>query len=191
MEKLRKLIQRFPYIKDTFRRKPIKNCIYPKGTLKILNVSIASVLISYGKISVEDDLRKALEQGEPAIVDLMNQLQNLVINVSKEYRLCLENQIILIKSSGDAAAEDLPKFRTQATELNQELTTYIILLKTIGGILSYEESFINHLADAELERILKTYKKLEILLLKEFQLNKEKELDLMEVVLKHISSGYE
>lgn len=160
----------------------------PRIPASYFKFAIASTTIPYGKINVEDDLRKAIEDGETAIVDLMIQLQQLIITASKEYRNCVSKQIEIIKATGDGASDELPQFRSLANELSSEINEYIILLKTLGEI-AYDQTLISLKVDHHsFEAILRKYKELELLLLQELEANKRKELELLEINISNIAS---
>ncbi|KAH1014374.1 hypothetical protein HUJ04_003221 [Dendroctonus ponderosae] len=152
------------------------------GKFKYLHICLIGSIIPQGKINLEDDLRQAIEDGEQAIVQLMNELQDLVTSVSKEYRSSLSQQIELIQITGDEASHELLQFRAVADELNNELNEYAILLKAIGDI-AYDQTMISLMVDANaLAVILKKYKELEIVLLREFEANKQMELQLLQIL---------
>lgn len=137
---------------------------------------------------MEDDLRQAIDDGEQAIVQLMNELHDLVSSVSKEYRSALSKQIELIQMTGDEASHELLQFRAAADELSNELNEYAILLKAIGDI-AYDQTMISLMVDANaLAKILKKYTELEIDLLREFEANKQMEMQLLQVNIARIGA---
>lgn len=139
------------------------------------------------KINVEDGLRKACEEGEEAIVLLMDTLKDFVVVVCKEYRSCLAKQIEIHEIASKIGPlseiwDELPQYRTLAAELNKELDDYMTIFNIIGQMTVDDSlvSFVTGTTD-KLDSIVVNYKALNTLLQKELAQNKEIEMELLRI----------
>ncbi|KAJ8913530.1 hypothetical protein NQ315_017081 [Exocentrus adspersus] len=145
------------------------------------------------KISVEDGLREACQNGNIAILSLMDQLKEFVVIICREYRNCLAKQIEITEVASNIGPEsekwdELPQYRILADELYNELNDYMTVFNTIGQMTDDEsmKSFVNK---EQLNLITAKYKILEAVLQKEFALNKEVELKLLVIKRDSILKG--
>ncbi|KAF7269954.1 hypothetical protein GWI33_017044 [Rhynchophorus ferrugineus] len=178
----------------------VSNRFYYNNRLPALSIKrfvLSTLVISHNvvhdlKINLDNDLQKACEEGEAAILELMTQLEDLIKTTSKEYRSCLQKQIDLIKkatSTGSDIWEDLPQYRVLASKLNAELNDYLVLIKTIGE-MAYNQTLISSfLNESSITVIIKKYEDLENMLVKEFEASKELELELLKANVANITSA--
>lgn len=175
------------------------NCFFCNSRLPVLSIKrfvlptlVASNSVVHGfKINLDDDLRKACDDGEKAILELMTQLEDLIKTTSQEYRSCLQKQIDLIKTATTTNSDiwnDLPQYRILASKLNEELNDYLILIKTIGE-MAYNQTLISSLMnESSIAIIIKKYEDLENMLVKEFEASKQLELELLKANVANITS---
>lgn len=82
-------------------------------------------------------LQQACDLGELAIVQVMDVLKDRIIEICEEYNNCLGEQIKIVKEASEQGPmssrwDDLPQFRSLASELNEELNNYVLILNTLG-----------------------------------------------------------
>ncbi|KAJ8940172.1 hypothetical protein NQ318_019381 [Aromia moschata] len=162
---------------------------FTRGSKVLLVSQICSTLIKNetpDKIDLNDGLQKACEEGDTAIIKLMDQLKEYVIVVSKEYRTCLMRQIEITKTATSTGPlsedwDELPQYRVLADELNKELNDYMAIFNTIGQ-MSHDETLVKFVTGTcdNLESIGVKYKELEKLLEREFEENRKFEKELLE-----------
>lgn len=147
---------------------------------------------------LEHDVKKACDNTEHAIVNLMGVIKQCVHEISEEYRVCLQKQIDIISSATElgpigAHWDELVKYRVQANELKVELENYRSLLKSIGSI-AQEQSIVSLLTGAKhtLELIAVKYKTMSEMIEKEYSENFHYELSLLYANRDHIlrTSGF-
>ncbi|XP_056641527.1 uncharacterized protein LOC130448264 isoform X1 [Diorhabda sublineata] len=90
-------------------------------------------------INLEEDISTALQEGDAAIIKLMNQLKDFVIVVSEEYRKCLLKQIEIIQRATEGGPlsekwDELPQYRALASELLNELTEYRKMINILDSL---------------------------------------------------------
>ncbi|XP_060517645.1 uncharacterized protein LOC132696683 [Cylas formicarius] len=191
MNRLIKLLGRsfFRKYRTVLRQRPII-FFKPIPLVSTIIWTIWSNVLCEPKINVEDDVRKACDEGEAALINLMNRVKKLVVETSIEYRQCLAKQIEITQKAkiiGPQVYDDLPKHRTLGETLSHELNEYLIIFKTIGEI-AYNQSLLSLLLnEVDFERLCIAYKELEIVILREFGENKRKELELFQTKLEVIN----
>ncbi|KAJ8971133.1 hypothetical protein NQ314_000865 [Rhamnusium bicolor] len=167
----------------------IKTYISKGGKLFVSSQIFSSGLKneSITKIDVEDGLRKACEEGDAAVIKLLDQLKEFVIIVSQEYRCCMIKQIEITQTASNVGPfsevwDELPRYRTLADELNKELIEYMTLFKTIGQ-MAQEESLARFVtgSSGNLQSVSVKYNELEVLLQREFEENKKFEVELLRI----------
>ncbi|XP_018579725.1 uncharacterized protein LOC108917555 isoform X1 [Anoplophora glabripennis] len=139
------------------------------------------------KINVEDGLREACAEGDVAIVVLMDTLKDFVLVVCQEYRSCLTKQIEITETASKIGPlsefwDELPPYRTLAAELSKELDDYMSVFNTIGQMMTDDSlvSFVTGTTD-KLDLVATKYQELNTLLQKEFEQNREIELELLRI----------
>lgn len=138
-------------------------------------------------IDVEDDLRIACEEGDTAIILLMDTLKDFVLVVCQEYRSCLTKQIEITQTASKIGPfsevwDELPQYRTLEAELIKELNGYMTVFNTIGQMTNDDslESFVTGTTN-KLYLVAVKYKELDTLLQKEIAQNREVELELLKI----------
>lgn len=141
---------------------------------------------------LEDDVKRACDNTESAIVNLMTVIKQCIHEISEEYRVCIQKQIDIISSATEIGPigkhwDDLTKYRVQASDLKQELDNYRALLKSIGSI-AHEQSVVSLLTGAKdtLELIAERYTKLNEIVEQEYSENFHYELSLLYANRDHI-----
>lgn len=141
---------------------------------------------------LEYDVKKACDNTENAIVNLMTVIKQCIHEISEEYRMCIQKQIDIISSATEQGPvgshwDELTKYRVQANELKVELENYRSLLKGIGNI-AHEQSVVSLLAgtNKSLELITEKFTKLNDLIEKEYNQNFHYELNLLYANRDHI-----
>lgn len=147
------------------------------------------------KIDVEDSLRKACEEGDTAIILLMDTLKDFILIVCQEYRSCLTKQIEITKTASKIGPlteiwDELPQYRTLAADLNKELDDYMTVFNTIGQMTNDDslKMFVKGTTD-KLHLIAVKYSELDTLLQKQIAENKEVELSLLKIKRDSILDG--
>lgn len=150
--------------------KPISGRRKPKWGLP------GTVLLSLAKITLEEDLHQAIGQGEAALLHVINELHQLITTTSRQYRECLTKQIGALVEDNSALVTEC---RVLANELASELDEYWVLLRVLSDIVS-EQSALRVLMDQEgLDSVATMFKRVEVVVLEEFEANKRKELELL------------
>lgn len=125
-------------------------------------------------------LKSACEKGEAAITQFMNSLQDSILEISKAYKDCLYKQIEIIDEAVKGGAlspkwDDLPKYRILASDLKEQLNSFVTNIKTLGTIARNETlSYITQ-QQQQFKLIAKKTKELEKLI--EKQMDEIKELE--------------
>ncbi|XP_044267052.1 uncharacterized protein LOC123012902 isoform X1 [Tribolium madens] len=88
-------------------------------------------------------LKAACEKGEVAITQLMNSFREHILETSEAYKECLQKQIEIIDEATKVGAmsakwDELPEYRSIATDLSQQLNTFAATVHTIGEIAKNE-----------------------------------------------------
>lgn len=136
------------------------------------------------KMDVTETLHKALDEGEVAIINLLEQLTDFVKTISEEYRNCIRKQIeITEKASGmgqlSETWDELPQYRNLANELLKEINEYITLFNAVGEMA---KNAILLATDAnKINNIQEKYKELEKKIQKEIEENKKLEKKLLKL----------
>lgn len=143
---------------------------------------------------LEGDVKRACDNTESAIINLMTVINQCIHEISEEYRLCIQKQIDIIVSATEMGPigphwDDLTKYRVQASDLKLELDNYRALLKSIGSI-AHEQSVVSLLTGANdtLELIAEKYVKLNEIVEQEYSENFHYELSLLYANRNHILS---
>lgn len=141
---------------------------------------------------LEHNVKKACDNTENAIVNLMSVVNQCVHEISEEYRTCIQKQIDIISSATELGPigshwDDLTKYRVQASELKVELDNYRSLLKSIGNI-AHEQSIVSLLTGANdtLELITEKFSALNQMVEEEYHQNFHYELSLLYANRDHI-----
>lgn len=141
---------------------------------------------------LEYDVKKACDNTEIAIVNLMGVIKQCIHEISEDYRVCIQKQIDIISSATELGPigphwDELVKYRVQANELKVELDNYRSLLKSIGSI-AHEQSIVSLLTGTKhtLELIADKYTKLTEMVEQEYSENFHYELNLLYANRDHI-----
>lgn len=141
---------------------------------------------------LEYDVKKACNNTEHAIINLMGVIRQCIHEISEEYRVCIQKQIDIIASATELGPvgphwDELIKYRVQANELKAELDNYRSLLKSIGSI-AHEQSIVSLLTGTKqtLELIADKYTTMNELVEKEYNENFHYELNLLYANRDHI-----
>ncbi|KAK9888522.1 hypothetical protein WA026_000774 [Henosepilachna vigintioctopunctata] len=133
----------------------------------------------------EDIMTKAFCGPEPELLELMNVLKDCIVQSCSQYRACIKKQIEIIEKSIENSIlsdtiDELPEYRSLASELNNELNNYIVLLKTIGE-MTYQHLLNSAKEGGSIQHVSllsETYKNLEVILQHELDENRKCETDL-------------
>ncbi|KAL3282234.1 hypothetical protein HHI36_005429 [Cryptolaemus montrouzieri] len=134
---------------------------------------------------LEDDvLKKAFSSTEPELLELMDVLRDCIVESCAQYRTCLKKQIEIIERSStngifSDGLDELPEYRSLATDLNHELNNYVVLLKTVGE-MTYQH-LITSVKEGSIQNvnlISEKYKNLEIILQQQLDENRKCETEL-------------
>lgn len=143
---------------------------------------------------LEADVKKACDNTEYAIINLMTVIKQCIHEISEEYRTCIQKQIDIIMSATEMGPigphwDDLTKYRVQANDLKLELDNYRALLKSIGTI-AHEQSVVSLLTGANetLDLVAEKYVKLNEVVEQEYSENFHYELSLLYANRNHILS---
>ncbi|XP_028136639.1 uncharacterized protein LOC114331310 isoform X2 [Diabrotica virgifera virgifera] len=136
--------------------------------------------------SLEDDITKALQEGEDAIIKLMNQLKDFVVVVSQEYRSCLLKQMEIVKKASDLGSsteiwDELPHYRTLASELNNEIIEYYTLFKTLDA-LAKNKSVLRDTGDHVVKDVLQVFQEIQTFIEMQVAENQKMEKELLKVL---------
>nr|CAI5833239.1 unnamed protein product [Callosobruchus analis] len=154
--------------------------------LSIGCAAISAMSSDTSMIDVNEDLNKALVEGDAALLKLIEQLKEFVSVVSKEYRACLVKQIEITDKALNVgplsdAWDEIPHYRSLASQLLKELREYQLLFDTIGQMAS--DRSLDELVSGstkDMSEVTIRYKELEVLVRKEFEENKKVEMALLE-----------
>ncbi|CAH1954107.1 unnamed protein product [Acanthoscelides obtectus] len=147
---------------------------------------MSGISTNTSRVDVNEDLNKALVEGDTALLKLIEQLKEFVSVVSSEYRACLVKQMeitdkALTVGPLSEAWDEIPHYRTLASELLKELYEYQLLFHTIGQMAS--DQSLDRLvlgSNENLSEVSRRYKELEVIVKKEFEKNKKAEMALLE-----------
>lgn len=131
-----------------------------------------------------DKIQIAINAGDKAIMNLMDELTDCVKVMSEEYRNCLRKQMEITKRSQNVGPlseswDELPKYRTLADELQQQLNNFSALFETLGKMV--ESKLTDYTAkDTEIfSNINKKFRESQELIRKEYEENRILEIKLL------------
>lgn len=165
-----------------------KNPSFTRNCGRIPKFFIAQQIVTHSEqqkdvennLLLEEQLELAFENGEIAVIKLLEELKESLLRTSQEYRVCLEKQIEVTTIATNLGTfsekwDELPAIRLEAEELLKRLNDLLITFHIIGQ-LAYDHSLITVLIGNELnvDNIIAKYKELELLILYEIELNKKK-----------------
>lgn len=137
------------------------------------------------KMATEEDVHRVLEEGDVAIIKLMDQIKELIQIISEEYRNAIDKQIEITKTASNTGPlsemwDELPKHRTLADKLLKEINEYIALFNTMGQ-LAKDKSLVEFVVTNRdyLDVITVKYQEIEKIIQHELELNKELETKLL------------
>nr|CAH7738446.1 unnamed protein product [Callosobruchus chinensis] len=165
--------------------------IITSPNISILSIGCAALSAmssDTSRIDVNEDLNKALIEGDAALLRLIEQLKEFVSVVSTEYRACLIKQMEITDKALNVGPlcddwDEIPHYRTLAGQLLKELHEYQLLFDTIGQMAS--DRSLDDLvsgSNENLNEVSTRYKELEVIVRKEFEENKKVELALLEKI---------
>lgn len=161
--------------------------LFVSGSKLFLGTSIGCTIVSPIKIQNMDieEVQKALRDGDVALMNLIDELKDFVKVVSEEYRKCLKKQIEITEKSQNVGPlsetwDELPKYRTLADELLQQLNNYKALFQTLGTMAESKFSVgINEATDFAV--FMTKFKQSQEVIEKEFLENRKLEKILLEI----------
>lgn len=108
-------------------------------------VSIANAIDDRLKLNFEEEIKRATDEGEKYLSELMRVLRTLILQTSIEYQECLIAQIELTRNSTRVGPvgthwDELTRFRVKSNELKDELNRYEVLATSIADIVTQQTS---------------------------------------------------
>lgn len=87
--------------------------------------------------SIVNQIETATLKSTDALIELMHTLNLCMVEISKQYRECMEKQIQITDLSipTDENWDELTKYRVEANELKTEFTKYELLLDKVGQMV--------------------------------------------------------
>lgn len=90
-----------------------------------------------------EEIQSACHKNVEALVELMHTLNVCMLEINKEYKNCVEQQILLTTQCTKMGPlgehwDELTKYRVQADELKMEFNKYELLIQKIGQMVFYQ-----------------------------------------------------
>lgn len=179
------------YVQFQHEPKNLINKIFTKiavtATKTYIGAQISCAITSPIKTDKMDigEVQKALYEGDAAIIKLMDELKDFVKVVSEEYRNCLKKQIEITEKSQNVGPfsdtwNELPKYRTLADELHEQLNNYNALFETLAKMVEIK-SVDNPLDKDVLVKLKAKYKESQEIIKKELDENRKIEMMLLKL----------
>lgn len=133
-----------------------------------------------------DEVQKALNEGDIAVLKLLDELKDFVKVVSEEYRNCLRKQMEITEKSKNVGHfsemwDELPEYRTLANELRQQLYNYNALFETLGKMAEMQFSNGIEKDGSLVVKINEQFLESQEIIKKEFEENKKLEMELLKL----------
>lgn len=173
----------------TFRKFRTARYNLTNGTKLLIGTNICCSILkseTSKRMATEEDIHKALEEGDTAIIKLMDQLKEFVQIISEEYRKALNKQIEITEAASNVGPlsemwDELPKHRTWADELLKEINECSAVFNTIGQLAKEKVLAKFVLSDKDnLDMVAVKYKELEEVMQHELEQNKKLEIKLVQ-----------
>ncbi|CAH1104560.1 unnamed protein product [Psylliodes chrysocephalus] len=135
---------------------------------------------------LEDDITKAIQEGEVATINLMTQLKDFVVGTSEDYRKCIKQQIEIMRKASYIHAgphsevyDELPQYRTLANELKKQLSEHCALFNTLVNMAKIKNTEL--LKECKVGEQMTEFQALQRIVEKEMELNSKCEKELLQV----------